>query len=161
MQTPEARAVGRFYFALPRLISRLSGGSGVRCEQNWVEMNAVGGAIHLIAFLFAARLLLAGMMWWTQVLWAIPVAFLVWFAWMLLFYANWLLIRLLRICGLLRRLPNDRAQGLLIATEITACACAFVQSGSWLQPVGFGWIALLGLNLAAALALTLLGKRNG
>jgi hypothetical protein len=152
MQNPEPA----FYFSLPRLLARWSGGSDERTEMNWWEANAVGVAVHGIAYLFAAQLLLSGLAVWQQVALLLPVAILVWICWLIVLYLNTLIVKLLRICGLLRHLPDNRAQSILIGFMITVCAGQLMTSSApALFLVGGIWIAAVSLNLAAAVVLAL------
>ena len=158
MQPPENQASG-FYFALPRLVAHLSGGNGARSEQNWIEANIVGGAIHLIAYLCVARVLLGGLPLWSQLLLAVPVAFVVWILWSVFFPLDALLIAVLRRCGLMRGLPDDRAQGFIIAIMVTALTCWMVSLRTWMAPIGAVWLLGVTLNVVAAGALALLPRQ--
>ncbi len=145
-----------FYFALPRLIARISGGNDARTETNWLEANVAGGLIHGIAYFFVAQLCLRGLERWQQVLLLLPLAALVWAAWLLVLYSNFLIVRLLRALGMLRKTPDDRAQGLLIAAMTTALAVALLNAGGFCAFAGGLWIVVLALNLVAGSALALL-----
>ena len=149
-----------FYFALPRLFARGRGMNDSRTEMNWLEANVVGGAVHGIGYLFAAQFFLRGLASWAQALLLLPLAAGVWLAWLVILHINSLLIRLLRAGGLLRGLPDDRAQSVLIGAMITGLAIALWRADSWCSFAGGIWIAALVINLAAALALVLL-SRNG
>lgn len=149
-----------FYFALPRLFARGRGANDSRTEMNWLEANVVGTAVHGIAYLFAAHFFLRGLTLGAQALLLLPLAAGVWLAWLVILYVNSLLIRLLRTGGLLRGLPDDRAQSVLIGGMITGFAIALWRADSWCSFAGGIWLAAVVLNLAAALALVLL-SRNG
>lgn len=149
-----------FYFALPRLIARISGGNEVRTETNWLEANVAGGLIHGIAYLFLAQLCLRGLERWQQLLLLLPLAALVWAAWLLILYFNHLIVRLLRAGGMLRKIPDDRAQGLLITAMTTVFAVALVNAGELFAFAGGLWIVALALNLAAGGVLALLRATN-
>lgn len=156
MQTPEPR----FYFALPRLLAKLRGGSSARTEQNWPEISTVGALIHLIVYSFAAQLFLQRLELWKQLALAIPLAVLVWLVWLLVLYLNSLGIRLLRAGGIMRDLPKSRAQGLLIGIMTTGCAYSLALSNSWLRILGEIWLVAVVLNLGAAALLRLLGHKQ-
>lgn len=143
----------RFYFALPRLIARLRGEDAGRAENNGLEANVVGTAVHLIVYLFMVRLFLAGLPPVRQSLLAIPVAIATWLFWLCLFYINSLIIRLLRSVGMLRAMPDRRAQSLLVGVMGTLFAARLIFSGSWMSVIGWLWIAAVSVNLAAAAAL--------
>ena len=157
MQNPEAA----FYFSLPRLLARWCGGSDERTEMNWLEANAVGIAVHGIAYLFTAHLLLSGLALWQQIALLLPVAVLVWICWLIVLYLNALIVKLLRICGLMRHLPDNRAQSILIGLMITICASELMSSDALaLFLVGAIWICAVSLNLAAAVVLAVLGHKD-
>jgi len=150
MKKAELRERPRFYFALPRLVASQLGGNADRTEDNWVEANIVGGAIHLICYAFAAHVLLDGLPLWAQAALLIPVAFLVWICWLIVLHINSVLIRLLRAAGLIRDLSNARAQSVLLGMVTTAFAFYLVENGSWLALLGIAWVAAVALNLLAA-----------
>ncbi len=157
METPEAAG---FYFALPRLLARLGGGDSRQSERHWAETNVVGGAIHLLMYLAVARWLLAGRSGWSMAV-LVPLAVLLtWLLWLLLFYVNAVLLRIARRVKLLRSLPNDRAQGLLIGIFVTLLALQLASLPSWLHFVGLAWIVAFTLNLVAAALLTLLPRNT-
>lgn len=145
-----------FYFALPRLFARVRGGNSARTETNWLEANVVGGLIHGIAYLFVARLCLGALERWQQLLLLLPLAALLWAAWLLILYFNYLIVWFFRATGMMRKMPDDRAQGLLIATMTTAFAVALLNAGGFFAVAGGLWILVLALNLAAGGLLALL-----
>jgi hypothetical protein len=140
----------QFYFALPRLLAQLRGRSATRTEQNWLETNLVGAAMHLIVFAFAAQLLLANLALWQQVLLLLPVVVLVLLAWVIFFSLNLQLIRLLRAAGLFRGLPNVRIQSVAAGLAVTALAWQLLLAGSWMSVLGLVWIVAVVSNLIAA-----------
>ncbi|MEP6808731.1 MAG: hypothetical protein ABI992_00685 [Chthoniobacterales bacterium] len=150
----------RFYFALPRLLARAGGGNDSAAETNWLEANVAGGLIHGIAYLFAAWLFLGGLRFWQQILLALPLAIFVWLAWLVILCLNAFLIRLLRACGLFRRIADDRAQSILINLMITAFAIQLLREGWWFGLAGTIWIVVLTLNLLAAIILAFLHRHE-
>ncbi|MGI8438314.1 MAG: hypothetical protein ACR2NX_15680 [Chthoniobacterales bacterium] len=148
-----------FYFSLPRLLTRWRGGNAARTELNGREMNAVGLLMHGIAFLFAERMLAGGMAGWIQIALLLPLAILVWICWLGALYLIALLGKILRAVGLMRTLPNDRAQGILIGVMISVFAGVLLGQGSWPGVIGALWLVTAGMNLIAALCLA--GTRNG
>jgi hypothetical protein len=133
----------RFYFALPRLIAKLRGQSASRTEDNWLEANIVGAAVHVLVLLFFAQVLLGSRTLWQQVLFAPVVVAAVWLFWIVFFYLTSRSIKMLRAVGLFRHLPDVRIQSVLIGATVTAFA--------WqLRPLGYVWIAAVALNLLAA-----------
>ena len=146
----------RYYFALPRLAARLSGGSARRSEQNWAEAAIAGTLVHAITFIFAARLLLPGRPAWQQLLLLLPLALLVWASWSLITYANALVIRAIRAAGFLRESPDRHLQSALVGIMTTLFAWQLVTAGSWMRLLGLVWIGLVVLNLAATAILALM-----
>ncbi|MEO5720785.1 MAG: hypothetical protein ABIR71_04850 [Chthoniobacterales bacterium] len=145
-----------FYFSLPRLVVRARGGNATPVETNWLETNIVGAAVFGIAFLFAARWLLASLAGWQQLLLLLPLAILLWLGWLAVLYLNALLVRLARALGGLRRTPDDRAQSFLIGLMTTVFAFDLLRSGGWLAFIGGLWVAAVLLNLLAAAVLAFL-----
>ena len=156
MRNPEPH----FYFALPRLIARAWGANDSPAETNWLEANVAGGLVHGIAYLFAALVFLRDLSPGQQALLFLPLAVFVWLAWLLVLYINALVLRLLRAGGMLRKIPDDRAQGLLIGILTTTFAVALLRAGSCYGFAGGIWLAALSLNFVAAAVLALL-PRNG
>lgn len=150
--------MNEFYFALPRLLARSRANQHMRSEKNSLEANVVGTLNHLLVYAFAFALLLKDLPGWQQVLLLLPLAVLVLIFWLLLLYVNSWIIKLLRAAGLMRALPNNRAQTLLISIVTTAMAGKLLFSEGWPRCVGLLWLAAVGLNLLAA---TLLAFRHG
>jgi hypothetical protein len=157
MQDANAHRTPRFYFALPRLLWWLVGGDARRSEKNGLEANAVGSLLHLVVYAFAFQVLLANRTLSAQLLLLLPLAFLVWLFWLNLIYANSRIIKLLRACGLMRDLPQSRAQGILIGIITTLFALHLLEARGWLAPLGAVWIGAVTLNLIAAVLLALIG----
>jgi hypothetical protein len=155
MLPAESDRTPRFYFALPRLLTRLAGGHSQQSERNWVEANVVGGAIHLIVFLFAAHQLLGGRTVWQQLLLVGPLLVTFCAFWIIYFYLGWLLLKLVRV-----RMPPDRAHGVLIAIITSAFAWQLLGAGGWLRALGFAWLVAAAANVSAAGLLALLQERT-
>ena len=122
-----------FFFALPRLLS----GARRRTEKSWIEANLVGVFVHLLAYLYAHQIFLGNSTVTQQLLWAIPLAFLVWIWWMLVLYLNSLGIKFLRALGLIRTLPDRYAQSFMIEIVVTLFACDLAITATWRPPVGW------------------------
>jgi hypothetical protein len=150
MQKRDAGAMPRFYFALPRLIQKLRGGSAERTDSDWLEANAVGAIIHVIVYVFFARLLLSSLPMWQKLALLLPLALLVLLFWMLWFAILSVVINAAQRAGLLRAIPPSRVQGVLIGIITTAFACRFIFDSPWLRLVGWFWITAVSLNLLAA-----------
>ena len=155
MQKPDRESAPRFYFALPRLLAKLGGGSADPTDTNWLETNAVGTLIHAVVFLFFARLFLAGRETWQQLLLLVPLAIFTLLFWMLLFAIQTLIIRSARALGLLRNIRDDRANGVLIGIVTTAFAWQLLGAGTWLRAIAAVWLVAVALNLLAACVLAL------
>ncbi|MDQ6861772.1 MAG: hypothetical protein M3032_11535 [Verrucomicrobiota bacterium] len=147
---PEVARAQRFYFALPRLVAWRRGRNAHRSERNGLEANAVGAVVHLTVYAFAFELCLTSLSAWKQLLWAVPLAFLVWIAWLNVMFVNSLVIRCFRATGLMRALPQGRAQSILIGAETTLCALRLIRGSGWTALLGFIWIAAVAFNLLAA-----------
>jgi hypothetical protein len=140
----------RFFFALPRLVQWCCGRNANRSEKNGLEANVVGALIHLLVYAFAFEICLTSRPLLEQIIWAVPLAFLVFIFWLNFFYLNSLIIRLLRTCGLMRDLPQSRAQGILIGIVTTAFALRLVHASGWIGMLGAIWLLAVSLNLLAA-----------
>jgi hypothetical protein len=158
---PDLRAMTespRFYFALPRLMSRWRGGDSVRAEKNSAEAWAAGIGVYIVSYLFFAALLPAQFRLWRALLVFIALAFGVWLFWLVMLYLNSLVIKLLRFAGLIRQMPDRHGQSILISTTATVMACSLLTSGSWIADIGALWIIGVTMNLAAA---AILAFQNG
>ena len=144
------------YFALPRLIAKLSGASCTRTEGNWLEAYLTGTAIYLISYLFAANLLLAKLGIWQAVVVLPILLFAMWIFWLIVLYLNSLVVKACWSCGLCTDLPPNRIQSVLMGIVTTVFAAQLLAAGSWLRWVGAIWIIAVALNLSAALLLALL-----
>ena len=140
----------RFYFALPRLLSRLRGGDANRAEKNAVEAWSAGLAIFAISYLYFAIFISNTFSWWLRGLMFVALAFLVWLFWLVVLYVNSLILKLLHSFGLFGSLPMRRGQSILIATATTAMAVALVQRGSFAGELGAIWLTATAMNLVAA-----------
>jgi hypothetical protein len=149
-------AVPRYYFALPRLISRLRGGSSMRTENNWREANLAGGAVFLVSYAAVGRLLLRDATVTEELLLGLPIGIATWLFWLVALYVNSLEIRLLRACGLMRQLSDARAQSILIGLTTTVFACWLAAARSAAFLLALAWLCAATLNLTAAAILRLL-----
>ena len=148
-----AKPEPQFFFSLPRLMAKLSGGSAERTEANWLETNSVGTMIHAIVYIFFAHLLLSQLAFWQQVVLLLPLAVLVLLFWVMLFQLQLLIIKAARAVGLLRQIPNSRAQGVLVGAVASGFALHLVAVGSWMRVLGAIWLIAVSLNLCAAVIL--------
>jgi len=155
MQNADAHRLPRFYFALPRLVWSWVGGDTGRTEKNGLEANAVGGLVHLVVYAFAFEVCLTSASAWQRLLLLLPLAILVWLFWIIFIYANTWIIRLLRAAGLMRDLPQGRAQSILVGVVTTAFALRLLEAEAWRHVVRAVWVAAVALYLFAAAVLAL------
>jgi hypothetical protein len=148
-------ATGGFYFSLPRLLNRAANVS----ESNVLEMYLGGMGIFIVTFFIGLPLFTQGLHGWPALAVGILLFFAVWIFWLVVFYINSLVIRLLRTCGLFRRTDNRHAQDVLIGIVIAVLAYQLSILPSWTRWIGVSCLILLGANLLAALSLKLGGRR--
>ena len=140
----------RFYFTLPRLLSKMRGGNAGRAEKNAVETWVGGVGIYAVSCLYFAGYLFEVGNWCLRGLLLIVLAFLVWLFWLLVLYLNSLILKMLHGVGLFRTLPMRRGQSVLVTTIAAAMAVALVQRGSFMSEIGAIWLTATAMNLAAA-----------
>ena len=152
------KAVGEagYAFALPRLIAQLRGRHARRAEFSRWEAYGLGLLVFGISCVFAANLFLPfvrPLLWRWLALLILP--FVIWVAFLVLYYVNALIIAALRRCGLYRQ-PNNRFQHFVIMSLTTFFAVLFLrEENHWLYSLGVFWLTLLGLNLVAIVILNL------
>jgi hypothetical protein len=155
MKTGTENTVGDFYFALPRLLNRMRGGSDKISESNAVE--AYFGTILalVVSFLFARQLFAGRYTGWPAIAVGIFLLVTVSIFWLFIFYFNSLLIKILRTFGIFRKMANRHAQDILTKIVVAVFAYELSISVSWTRWIGIFCLLLLGFNLAAALLLAL------
>jgi hypothetical protein len=160
MKTEKENAFGDFYFALPRLLNRIRGGADKISESNAVE--AYFGTILalVVSFLFARQLFAGRCTGWQAIAVGILLLVTVSIFWLFVFYFNSLLIKILRTCGIFRKMANRHAQDIFIQVVVAAFAYELSISVSWTRWIGIFCLLLLGTNLAAALLLVLYRSRR-
>ena len=142
----------RFYFAFPRLLSKMRGGEALRAERNGMEAWCGSLAIYAISYLYFAAFVPDALSWWMRALFFIALAFLVMLFWLLMLYLNSLILKLLHGVGLFRSLPMRRGQSALVAVAATATAMAvaLAQRDSIVSELGALWLIATAMNLTAA-----------
>lgn len=145
-----------FYFALPRLIARLTGRNGARGDKSSLEANIASLCFFAVTYLFAYLSIRSQRPLWAAAALIILPVFATWIFWLIAFYVNSLLIRMGRSVGLSGAIPTYRAQSVLIGTETTAFACALLLHGGWMAVIGVIWLIGVALNLASAVVLALI-----
>lgn len=139
----------RFYFGLPRLFTYLRGRNPARSEANWVEANIAGAAVMLVSYLAIAHYCLRGATWVKELPLLLPLIVVTWIFWLLVFYVDAQLIKLLRAFGLARRCSNKRLQSVLIGAITTAFACYLLKATPNLRILGVVWITAVFANVVA------------
>ena len=144
----------QFYFSLPRLAVMVLGGDARRSERNGFEAGLIGLLVFGIHYLFfAVRLLHSNLAGWLTPLLLIPLAFAVWIFWLLLFYVDTFVIKLLRSFGLFQNAPDRHAQAVIWAVITTVMAGDVLRAHPWFWQLALIWLFAVTLNLIAALVL--------
>lgn len=144
-----------FYFALPRLIAKLSGKSARRGEHNALEAHGGGAVIFVISYLLGAQSAYAHAAGWQVATLLLLLLFATWIFWLVVLYINTLILKGMRAVGCFRRTPDVKVQSVLIGTVATIFAAELCRRGSWPAAMGIIWIAAVLANLAAAMVLML------
>lgn len=157
MNHPGTRPRG-YAFALPRLLARLAGRKARRAEFSRVEAYGLGIVVFGLSLVGAGRVILPFVRpWFLRAIVLLLLPFVVWMAWLLLYYLNALLAAGLRRRGLYSAVTNNPLQHFIIMSLITALAVLFWrEEAGWLRSLGAGWLLLLGANLLAIFFLKLL-----
>jgi hypothetical protein len=145
-----------FYFALPRLLNRIRGGTDKVSESNAAESYLGSIGIFIIPFVFALQLFAERFSGWSAIAFDLVLVFAVWIFWLIVFYINSLIVKLLRACGLFRETPNRRAQDIFIAIVLAAMAYRLSILHGWLGWIGWLCLCALGANFLAAILLKLI-----
>ena len=140
-----------FAFALPRLMSRLTGRRARRAELSGVEVYGLGFLVFGISCVSLGRLCLSflrPLAWRVFLLFLLPFA--LWAAFLLLYYVVSLLIALCRRLGWYTAVTNNSFQHVVFMSLTTLLAFQLLADESdWVKSLGFFWLGLLGLNLIA------------
>jgi len=145
-----------FYFALPRLLNRMRGGTDEVSESNAAEAYLGSIGIFIITFVFGLQLFAERFSGWSVIAFDLLLIFAVWIFWLIVFYINSLIVKLLRACGLFRGTPNRRAQDIFIAIVLAAMAYRLSILHGWLGWIGWLCLCALGANFLAAIVLKLI-----
>lgn len=149
-----------YFFALPRLLVRLGGGNARRAEFSAAESYGAG------IFVFAVGCVLAGRAIWEfvraedwRVLLLVLLPIEVWIAFLVWYYLNSLIARLLRRLGVYSARTNNPLQHAIIISVLTVLlGWLMATNGGWLRSLGVFWCALLAANLLAFGLLKILGE---
>ena len=145
-----------FYFALPRLLNLMRGGTDKVSESNAAESYLGSIGIFIITFVFGLQLFAERFSGWSVIAFDLVLVFAVWIFWLIVFYINSLIVKLLRACGLFRETPNRRAQDIFIAIVLAAMAYRLSILHGWLGWIGWLCLCALGANFLAAILLKLI-----
>lgn len=145
-----------FYFALPRLLNRMRGGTDEVSESNAAEAYLGSIGTFIITFLFGLQLFAERFSGWSLIVSAALLVFAVWIFWLAIFYINSIFIKGLRACGLFRGTPNRRVQDIFVGIVVAAMSYRLSILHAW--PGWAGWLCLcvLGANFLAAILLKLI-----
>jgi hypothetical protein len=155
MKTENEHACGDFYFALPRLLNRMRGGSDKISESNAAEAYFGSMVAFVVSFLFAWQLFTGRCTGCQAIGVGIFLLFAVSIFWLLVFYFNSLVIKILRTGGIFRKMANRHVQDILIEVVVAVIAYELSISVSWTRWLGIFCLLLLGANVVAALLLFL------
>jgi hypothetical protein len=144
------RDAPQFYFALPRLIAFLRGGNSARTEKNWLEANVVGAVVMLLSYVAISHLLIPSLPLLTQIALLPLTALATWIFWLLVFYINAQIIKMLRAARLIQKLSNARVQSAIAGIIATAFAWWLLSAPGSLMVLATVWIIATCLNLIAA-----------
>jgi hypothetical protein len=145
-----------FYFALPRLLNRMRGGTDEVSESNAAEAYLGSIGIFIITFVFGLQLFAERFSGWSVMAFDLLLVFAVWIFWLVVFYINSLIVKLLRACGLFRGTPNRRAQDIFVGIPVAAMAYRLSILPGWLGWIGWLCLCALGVNFLAAILLKLI-----
>lgn len=142
-----------YWFALPRLCARLAGRKTRRAQWSAWEAYGLGWLVFGIGCVFLGHALFAIVSSGAgRALCLLVTPFAIWIACQLLYFVNWLLAILLRRIGLYSSRTNNSLQSFILIALITLLAALLVrEEAGWLRSLGVFWLALVGLNLGAAL----------
>jgi len=156
MKSANDRADDGYYFALPRLCQRLHGRGNEVSENNAIEAYVGSVGTFIVTFLLAWQTFTHNLNGWPIIVLFLLLILAVWIFWLLVFYINSLAIKVLRRTGLFRSASNRHAQDLFIGIVVAALAYQLSILPSWMHYVGILYLIALGLNLMAAILLTLI-----
>ena len=158
MTKPNPNSSPAFYFALPRLISRLFGRRTELSENNGLEAYLGSFVVFAIPYLLAAHLFASESHGWVALIAYSLLIFAVCAFWLFAFYANSLVIKATRAVGFFREMPDRYVQDMLVWVLIIIFSGRLAVSDSWIRWAGVVCLAVMSLNIVAALFLVLLNR---
>lgn len=144
---------GRLYFALPRLLRGVAGGSTARAELNRWEGHVPGWLIFLISYVFFARFVAGGRALWLQIVAGVLLAFAVAIFWLMVLHVNSVIVKAARALRLPATIANTRAQSVLIGALTSAFAVGLLRDGLIGRCLAALWLVAVACNLLAAAVL--------
>jgi hypothetical protein len=151
--------LGGSYFALSRLLNRWRGDPAETSENSAGEAYLGSAAIFAISYLSAWQLFAGNMEVWSVVVVGILLVLVVSVFWLIVFYLNFVIVKVLRVLGVFRQTSNRDAQNILIAIILTALAMQLSILHNWIRWIGILFLAVLAANVVAA-AILALSRRN-
>jgi hypothetical protein len=151
MNTPDA--IDGYYFAFPRLIHRLLGGTAERRENNWVEAYGTGVFIYLLSYVYAVDWFELKRDSVLSLLALIPLLFGMWIFWLVVVYLNSLVIKALRVAGWIDRSAKPGAQSVLLSALTSLFALDVARMDSVVRWLALAWFVMLALNIFSAAVL--------
>ena len=151
----------RFYFALPRLLAKLCGGSGIRSESNGWETHLAGLLVFVMSELVAMEAFARNTGGWKRAAVLLVCGFALWIFWPAVIFINSLVIRLVRAFGWFERTPDGYVQSVLIGVLTTLFAWRLISAGPAIQFIAMIWMVAIVANLNAAIVLALLHANRG
>ena len=152
MNTPEPGTAG-YYFAFPRLIQRLFGGTTERRENNWIEAYGTGVFMYLISYAYAVGWFELRRDSVLSLIALVPLAFGMWIFWLIVVYLNSLIIKAMRVAGWIDRSSKIGAQSVLLSALTSFFALEVARMNSNVRWFALAWFVIVTLNLLSAAVL--------
>jgi hypothetical protein len=111
--------------------------------------------VFLTGYFFVAQTIVRPQ-WLPRLAWPIVLAFITWIFWLLVLHVNSLIISALHGAGLFATRSRARLQNVFVGGETVLFALALIFRNAGWSFVGFAWLGIVALNLAAALLVSLL-----
>jgi hypothetical protein len=153
MSRANSGASRAFYFALPRLLSKMHERRPGFSENNPLEAYFGSFVVFAISYLLGAQFFLRGHSGWSTFAICALLLFAVWVFWIFALCIGSLVIKALQTFGLLQKTPVRYLQDVFVWTLIAIFAGRLAVTHSPLRCAGMACLALIGLNVAAAMLL--------
>jgi hypothetical protein len=149
-----------FYFALPRLLSRMRGGTDKASEACVVEAYLGSIGIFVVTYALAWRLFAGGIAGCRTILAGALLLIAVWIFWLFVFYLNSLVAKTLRVGGFFRETPNRDTQNILVGLVLAGIALPLSILHGGARWIGILCLIGLGANFLAMVVLAMARKRS-